>query len=388
MSEYQYYEFLAIDRPLTATEIKELRKLSTRAEITATRFSNVYHWGNFGGSPRDMMEKYFDAHVYVTNWGTYELMLRFPRGLIDEELLREYCIDDPFSFWVTKEHLIIGWYLYSEEGGEWVSEGEDWMSQLIQVRSEIEKGDYRSLYIGFLLAISIGLPDEDTMEPPVPPGLASLTASQQSLIEFLEIDEDLVSAAAIASEPLAPRTDQTEDMRACIDQLQDDEMKQMLLRVLSGESRSVESELRRRYNQFLQQSRPVDAEDGEHQRRVVPELFALVEEARQQRLEREARVLERERAAEERRRRKYLAGLGERFPENWGKIEELAKRQTGSAYGEAVELLVDLSDAYEQLGRAKEFNTQFSRFLSRHQRRTALMRRMKEAGLKQTIRVL
>jgi len=32
MSEYQYYEFLAIDRPLTADEMAELRALSTRAE--------------------------------------------------------------------------------------------------------------------------------------------------------------------------------------------------------------------------------------------------------------------------------------------------------------------------------------------------------------------
>ena len=38
MSEYQYYEFLAIDRPLERSEIAELRSLSTRAEITPTRF--------------------------------------------------------------------------------------------------------------------------------------------------------------------------------------------------------------------------------------------------------------------------------------------------------------------------------------------------------------
>ena len=31
MSEYQYYEFLAIDRPLTEDEMAELRALSTRA---------------------------------------------------------------------------------------------------------------------------------------------------------------------------------------------------------------------------------------------------------------------------------------------------------------------------------------------------------------------
>jgi len=38
MSEYQYYEFLAIDHPLTPAQMAEVREFSTRAEITATRF--------------------------------------------------------------------------------------------------------------------------------------------------------------------------------------------------------------------------------------------------------------------------------------------------------------------------------------------------------------
>ncbi len=37
MSEYQYYEFVAIDRPLSKGEMADLRALSTRAEITPTR---------------------------------------------------------------------------------------------------------------------------------------------------------------------------------------------------------------------------------------------------------------------------------------------------------------------------------------------------------------
>lgn len=40
MSEYQYYEFQAIDRPLTSREMGELRAVSSRAAITATRFTN------------------------------------------------------------------------------------------------------------------------------------------------------------------------------------------------------------------------------------------------------------------------------------------------------------------------------------------------------------
>lgn len=51
MSEYQYYEFQAVDNPLTPQEMAELRALSTRATITPTRFQNVYHWGDFKGDP-------------------------------------------------------------------------------------------------------------------------------------------------------------------------------------------------------------------------------------------------------------------------------------------------------------------------------------------------
>ncbi len=66
MSEYQYYEFAAIDRPLTREQMSRLRALSTRATITPTRFCNFYTWGDFKGDPLALMEEYFDAFVYVT----------------------------------------------------------------------------------------------------------------------------------------------------------------------------------------------------------------------------------------------------------------------------------------------------------------------------------
>jgi hypothetical protein len=83
VSEYQYYEFLAVDRPLSEREMQELRAVSSRAVITPTRFTNHYEWGNFKGDPRAWMERYFDAFLYFANWGTHELMLRLPRRLLD-----------------------------------------------------------------------------------------------------------------------------------------------------------------------------------------------------------------------------------------------------------------------------------------------------------------
>jgi len=60
MSEYQYYEFVAIDEPLTSAQMAELRSRSSRAVITPTSFINEYHWGNLKGDPLDWMRRYFD----------------------------------------------------------------------------------------------------------------------------------------------------------------------------------------------------------------------------------------------------------------------------------------------------------------------------------------
>jgi hypothetical protein len=68
VSEYQYYEFVAIDRPLTAVEMRQLRAISTRAEISPARFRNEYHWGDLKADPAKLVASYFDAHLYFASW--------------------------------------------------------------------------------------------------------------------------------------------------------------------------------------------------------------------------------------------------------------------------------------------------------------------------------
>lgn len=67
MSEYQYYEFQAIDRRLSTGEMAKLRSFSTRARITPTSFVNEYQWGDFKGDKDAWMERYFDAFLYFAN---------------------------------------------------------------------------------------------------------------------------------------------------------------------------------------------------------------------------------------------------------------------------------------------------------------------------------
>jgi hypothetical protein len=71
MSEYQYYEFRAIDRPLTQREMDELRALSTRATITPTGFLNVYNYGNFRGDPLALNTLAHSATVWPSSWNRW-----------------------------------------------------------------------------------------------------------------------------------------------------------------------------------------------------------------------------------------------------------------------------------------------------------------------------
>jgi hypothetical protein len=205
MSEYQYYEFLALDQPLTDKQMLEVRSFSTRARITPTSFVNEYHWGDFKGDINRFMTKYYDAFVYFANWGKHELQFRLPKAGLDVELARRYCLTDQSHLRLTGNHAILS--LSSEdESGDW-EEDEGWMSSLAPLRADLLAGDFRSLYLGWLNSIGCLELDDDKIEPPVPLGLGELTAPLRALAEFLRIDDSLIDAAVKASPPLSAEGD-------------------------------------------------------------------------------------------------------------------------------------------------------------------------------------
>jgi hypothetical protein len=142
MSEYQYYEFWAIERPLTESEMAELRAHSTRARITPTSFVNDYSWGSFKGDEDAWMEKYFDAFLHLANWGTHVLKLCLPARLLDAKTARMYCIGRQASVRDKNGKVIVSFLSEDEEGGGW-AEGADRLSSLIPVRAALARGDLR-----------------------------------------------------------------------------------------------------------------------------------------------------------------------------------------------------------------------------------------------------
>ena len=380
MSEYQYYEFLAIDRPLTEREMQELRAVSSRAIITATRFTNHYEWGNFKGDPGTWMARYFDAFLYFANWGTHELMLRLPRRVLDPATASQYCRGETALARVKGEHVIVQ-FLSENEGSDWFEEDEDGsLSSLVPLRAEIASGDLRALYLGWLLCAQAGELDEDDQEPPCPSGLGRLSAAQEAFVAFMRIDRDLLEAAAAGS-PLTEETLPAEDVERWASGLPETEKTALLVRLIRGDEPHLRAELVRRFRNFRAAPPSETAAGG----RTVGELLGVAEQRAEERRRREAERAAHERAQQEREaaeaRERHLASLARREAEAWGEVEALIATKQPGKYDAAVALLGDLRELAVRSGRREEVEGRLGRLHEQHAKKPSLIGRLRAAGL-------
>jgi len=380
MSEYQYYEFLAIDRPLRQEEMEALRELTTRANITPVSLTNEYHWGDFKGDPDKLMQLYFDAHVYVANWMTAVFMLRLPIGALANETAEALAVPYILDFEKTKTHWIITWSLEESENYDrfGMEDGRGWMALLTPIRDELLRGDLRSLYIGWLAAVSREMVDDDEMEPISVKGLGQLSPAQLALAEFLEVDEDLLAGAGMGSPAAQDEEVSQKEMDAWIDGLPGDEVKAVLKQILAGQGQQAERTLK---NRFAVWQRGLRGDGDGSLRRSMGVLLANAQAAEKLRLEKQKRK-ERQREIKQRKEREaFLKKLSKNFPKVWKSVQQEVERGSGSAYDKACHMLIDLSEAYGLHASKKRFQEELKRFMADHMRRKALVQRLIKAGI-------
>ena len=380
MSEYQHYDFRALDRPLTRNEMAALRSISTRAAITATSFTNHYEWGDLKANPSKLLEKYFDVFVYVANWGTREFYVRLPQGLVDYKLLKAMVPGESLRVRKAATFVIVEFGFESEWDGE--DDGTGWMPSLMPLRSDLLRGDFRCLYLGWLRCVQAGGLDEDKLEPPVPAGLKELSGPLHALIEFLEIDEDLVEVAARTSKPLAAGPSRRE-LSAWIRGLPEEDKNELLITAAVNQGERWRIELVRRFRRTnLQQTSDALAVS---ERRKVSDLLA----AAQTRAKERARLLKEQRAAEAAKHRaedlanraRYLDQLGQRQPEIWKQVAAHVQTRQPKDYDRAVSLLIDLHDLAVCRGQTAGFQAALEKVREVHVAKESFLRRLAKANL-------
>lgn len=268
MSEYQYYEFQAIDRGLTQKEIAFLRGYSTRARITSTSFVNDYAWGNFKGNEDAWVDRFFDGFLYTANWGTNILKLRVPSKRLSLATARAFCAGDAVSARAKLGNTIIT-LMSNAETGDWDGDHQT-LGSMISIRNDLACGDLRALYLGWLSAVQNDEVDRDSVEPLVPAGLGQLSASLEALIEFLRIDDDLLRAAARVSARLAPPP-KRRTLSAWIKKLPAAEKDRVLVRLLADGPQAA-IKLRDRFS--AEHHVAIRGTAGRSQRRTVRDLLA------------------------------------------------------------------------------------------------------------------
>lgn len=324
MSEYQFYDFAAVDRPLTSKQMTELRAKSTRAEITPTRFTNEYMWGDFRSDTAKLVERYFDAHLYFANWGSRRLILRVPAKRVSKSL-RAYFIGDTGSAKVTGEHMLIDLNCDFDGAGE---PDEASLNRLVPLRAELMDGDLRVAYLAWLVAVELEDLDDDVEEPPVPPGLSTLTEAQEAFVDLFLVSPDLLGAAAAASASPSP---------------------------VVGKKKRVQAS------------------------RTVGELRAAAEELREQREQAEQRAKDVAKKKAEAARNRRLDALAKRVDAAWQELEATIENR---GYADALKIALELQELAARDGETDAFTKRFKEMRKRQVKRPTFFQHWSGANIR------
>jgi hypothetical protein len=383
MSEYQYYEFQTIDQPLNAEQRAYLSTLSSRVQLTSSSAVYTYSYSDLPANPLQVLADHFDAMLYVANWGSKQLVFRFPQNALNPDELKAYLAFDEMSLESSGDYLILNIDFNPEEGtGEWI-EGDGMLSSMIALRNDILDGDLRALYLVWLQAAlnyELMLSDEEVeeedllddeleggdpelIEPPLPPGLQQLTPALTALIEFIELDTDLVAAAAQASPPLVSKSEPFEEW---VTKLPIHERNAFLVRFARREPR-VHIDLLTRLREVGQSGGALISTS--QPRRSFAEIKSA---ARQQQQIRQ----QKEHEAAERKRLEKLDKLAKRQKEAWLEVAQNLAKRNASGYDTAVALLVELHDLALHRKQQEAFEGQFGEIVGPYLKSSALQQRM------------
>lgn len=376
MSEYQYYEFQAIDRPLDAREQEALRGISSRASISAHHFQNHYSYGDLRADPIDMLGRYFDVFLYYANWGDRQFAMRLPKRLVDAAALDRSADVASITVADTPDHIIVHLWPEGLEAPDWI-DAEGLLDTLAPLRAEVLAGDLRFGTLMWLLEVEAEDFVEDDVEEPEP-SLAGMSDTLRALADFFAINADLVEAAAggpaAAAEPIAAVR-----VREWLERLPDDEKLTLLQRLHDGDDPLLGAELRLRVRRALAPVSDAGRPRTAGELRAAARKIAAERERAAAAAEETRRQQEAERRAAERAFR--LAALRERGERAWRDVEDLIARRNPKGYEGATELLLDLAALAQQEGALDHFRSRLGRLRASHQSKGRFIERLDAANL-------
>ncbi|MBN2295287.1 MAG: hypothetical protein JXM70_22845 [Pirellulales bacterium] len=350
MSEYQYVAFRAVDRPLTDAELKYAEKQSTRAEISRWSFENEYHWGDFRGNVDGLLKRGYDIYLHYANFGIRTVAFRLSAGLpFPKSLWSQYieigelkCKKDQKG-----EACIVSLNPYHELGEiEEIWNPGEYMEDMVEMRRRLVVGDPRALYTLWLCA---AMDDEsvepDIVEPPVPGGLSECVEEFGKFLEFFGLDPLVLIAAAEGSTDAPKQPSREQLYRHWVEQLSAAESKQLVLRFLSEDANTVQTEIMTAVQRGDGTADWPMVSPGRTFEKLLDRTSQLRTEHDEKEKKKRAAAAKREAAKKEKKRQERMKKMVE-DPKSWlREATKLVNDRGTENYKAAADILADLREA-------------------------------------------
>jgi hypothetical protein len=374
MSEYQYYEFMSIDKPLTKKQQDEINSLSSRTRANASGAIFTYSYGDFRYDELEIVEKYFDAMFYIANWGSKRVIFKFPKDVINIEEIQKYCSCEEITLSKKKNFVLLDIDFSEDEPDEGWIEGEGVLSSIINLREDIINGDYRCLYLAWLhtLPYEISYVDdeirENDKEPDVPPNLKKLNNALENFVEILGIDQDILTAASENSKN--QEKEKNFNIEKLIKSLSEEEKNSFLIRLSNNEAL-----LSQKFLKKLKEMEKTDIAQLQHvKHRTLSELLSKADSIRIKREENER--IKKEKAILER-----FENLEKNEKLLWKQVHDLVSEKKIKPYDQAILILKDLKELANHKNQSLQFKIQIKNLIEKYSKLPGFKSRLYYSGL-------
>jgi hypothetical protein len=254
MGGFEMHYFRKMERDLTKVEVEEVSGWSSRGEVTRDAAKFVYHYGSFKKKEDWALEQYFDVMVYYDGYGCRRLMYKLPLKFAGLAALRKFTIDIDSSYTCSlqltkRETCNLLAFDFGMEEGDWMEEDSFDLTSLCNLHEAILDEDYRAIYLfwSFLkykeAEFQEDYDDEEEddddnepiveIQPDVPPNFKKSDKTISALIDFFEIDEEVVEQVTKDSPKVKVESVAYEPL---IKSMAAKEKDEWLLKLLNGES--------------------------------------------------------------------------------------------------------------------------------------------------------
>ena len=324
------------------------------------------------------MERWFDLHLYLANWGTHRLMIRLPKRLADRQRLDRFLREvDCAELKVSGENLILDILREGLEPEDDWDDGPGWLAALTPLRADLLGGDLRLFYLLWLTAVEADAIELGETEPLS--GIGPMTGALEAFARFFGIDADLIAAAAeLPASTAAAGPASSDAIRRIVAKLPDQEKTDLLTRLISDPH--VANELRTVVRGRLGTKAAAPLVAG----RTVGELRARAHVIRAARegAKAEQVAADRKRQADEieAARCARLSVIARKGDAVWHEIEAQVKRRNASGYDKAAALLLDLQTIAKERRTTDDFTRRLSAIRERHARKERFIQRLRAMG--------